>query len=112
MKTLEVNVIGCVSENFDVPDELTVLAEGETPNSDQGCFRLLTEKAGDERVVWNRLNIAEINAAEEMFKSLIKKGLTPYKVGTGGKKTSEVMKIFDPLAEEVIFMPIRALVGG
>ena len=112
MKTLEVNIIGRVSENFDVPDDLTVLAEGEKPNSDQGCFRLLTEKAGDERVVWNRLNIAEINAAEKMFKNLTKKGLVPYKVGTGGKATSEVMREFDPMAEEVIFMPIRALVGG
>ena len=112
MTTLEVNIVGRVTENFDVPDDLTVLTGDEKPNADQGCFRLLTEKAGDERVVWNRLNLAEVSAATEMFKDLVKKGLVPYKVGINGKATSEVMKEFDPMAEEVIFMPVRALAGG
>ncbi len=112
MTTLEVNIVGRVTENFDVPDDLTILVGDEKPTTDQGCFRLLTEKAGDERIVWNRLNIAEVIAATKMFNDLVKKGLVPYKVGTNGKATSDVMKEFDPMAEEVIFMPVQALVGG
>ncbi len=112
MTALDVNIVGRMIEKIDVPKNLTVLTGDNQPDDNQGCFRLLTETAGDERIVWNRLNLAEVADATKMFNDLVKKGLVPYEVGTNGKATSEVMKKFDPMAEEVIFIPIQALAGG
>lgn len=79
---------------------------------DRGCFRIMSPKDGDKRVVWCRRVIAEIKAAKKMFLDLISKGMIPYKVGVDGAATSQEMKEFDPTAEEVIFIPVRAIVGG
>jgi hypothetical protein len=79
---------------------------------DAGQFRIMTAKDGDKRVVWCRNVIAEIAAAKQMFLDLISKGMIPYKVGVDGRSTAEVMKEFDPVAEEVIFMPVQAIAGG
>ena len=35
-----------------------------------------------------------------------------FRVGVDGQASAEVMDEFDPLAEEVIFMPIAAISGG
>ncbi len=77
-----------------------------------GCFRIISQKDGDKRVVWCRKVIAEIQAAKKMFMDLISKGMVPYKVGVSGNASAEVMDEFDPTAEEVIFMPVRAIAGG
>ncbi len=116
-------------ETYDVPPELTVMGPGcsldfaelaaiagqlEVAVSAEnfGCFRMLSQKDGDKRVVWCRRVIAEIRAAKQMFLDLISKGMIPYKVGVDGQTSAEEMKEFDPTAEEVIFMPIRAIAGG
>jgi hypothetical protein len=101
-----------LSATIVVPDELRVLEKGELPPADCGVFRILSSKDGDKRIVWNNKSIREINAAKEMFINLIKEGLTPYKVGVGGKATSEVMKEFDPSASEVIFLAHKVIRGG
>lgn len=119
-------MIDCFAkETYEVPSELLILESEEhvlelsahakvlkVTTSDLGCFRILSQTDGDKRVVWCRRILAEIRAAKEMFLDLISKGMVPYKVGVGGKASSVVMKEFDPTAEEVIFMPVRAIAGG
>lgn len=94
-----------------IPEGLTVQDEAVAPKG-YGMFRIMTKKDGDKRVVWNNRSLPEIQAAKSMFDSLSSQGLTPYKVGSGGKASSAVMDEFDPLAEEVIFLPMRAVAGG
>ena len=97
------------------PDEAAAIAGSlaiEAAKEEFGCFRILSQKDGDKRVVWCRRVIAEIKAAKRMFLDLISKGMVPYKVGVDGKASAEEMKEFDPTAEEVIFMPVRAISGG
>ena len=116
MNTIEVAFIKagehiCTSIPVKIPNELATQDSAEPPPG-HGMFRILTAKDGDRRIVWNRLVLAEIRAAKEMFLELIDKGLVPYKVGTGGRPTSEIMAEFDPSAEEIMFLPIAAVVGG
>lgn len=78
-------------------------------------FRVLTEDAGDERLVWDANSGNEINDAEAEFNQLVARGMTPYCVGTDGRRSAQPMLEFDPAAQEVIFVPTavpRALVGG
>lgn len=115
------------NQKYDVPFELSVLRGDFTPEEaasiagsleieaiveDFGCFRIMSQADGDKRVVWCRKVIAEIKAAKKMFLDLISKGMVPYKVGVDGQASAMEMKEFDPTAEEVIFMPIKAISGG
>lgn len=114
-------------QTYDVPLELHVLRGDFTPEEAAliagslaveasvehfGCFRIMSQKDGDKRVVWCRRVIAEIQAAKKMFMDLLSKGMMPYKVGVDGAASAEVMDEFDPAAEEVIFMPVKAIAGG
>ena len=122
--------IECFAGNkVNVPEELQVLpadaeldfvmlaaiaaqVESEAEASDMRCFRIMTSTDGDKRVGWCRRIINEIKAAKEMFLDLIKQGMVPYKVGINGQASAEIMDEFDPTAEEVIFMPAKAVIGG
>ncbi len=95
-----------------IPDDLRILADGEQPSAEEGCFRILSQDKGDERVVWRPNNIGDINSARSLFNSLLKQGMVPYKVGTGGNASSDVMSEFDPHAGEVIFMEVAPIRGG
>lgn len=75
-------------------------------------FRIMTPNDGDKRVIWNCRVIREIKAAKDMFLNLIKQGMMPFRVGVDGKRSSERMEEFDPIAEEVVFIPMPAVVGG
>ena len=75
-------------------------------------FRIMTPKDGDKRVTWRRNSIPEIRAAKKMFMDLHAQGMQAFKVGVDGKASVEMMKEFDPYAEEVVFMPLRAIAGG
>lgn len=80
-----------------------------------GQFRVLTEDAGDERFAWDAGDFAQIAEAKRFFNQMLARGMVPYRVGERGAKTNEVMTEFDPLAEEVVFLPTsvpRAVVGG
>lgn len=101
----------CSTVPVEVPPEIRIHDDPEPP-AGHGVFRILTAQDGDRRVVWNRFVLEEIRAARNMFLDLVKKGLVPHKVGTGGKPTSEVIREFDPNAEEIIFLPVAAVVGG
>ncbi len=113
-KTLDIAPISTsrLSKVIELDSELTVLEQGEEPIAGLSVFRILHPLFGDKRICWNRMNLTEINAARDLFKNLIVEGLTPYRVGTDGKKTSEVMTEFDPAAEEVIFVPTSLVRAG
>jgi hypothetical protein len=101
-----------VKEKIAVPDKLRILEDKEKAGEWERCFRFLTPKDGDKRVVWDSRDMDQIEEAKAMFDECVAKGLVPYRVGRDGKQTSEVMDEFDPEAEEVIFMPIAQVAGG
>jgi len=65
--------------------------------------------AGDTKTIWDRTKATEVEAARELFNSLIKKGYAAFSVDKNGEK-GEHMTAFDANAERVIFSP--ALQGG
>jgi hypothetical protein len=101
-----------IKEEVEVPEGITLMPPGFEVQSHHRVFRILDPAKGDERLVWDSRNFIDIKAAREMFISLIKKGLKPFRVGLNGQASAEVMQEFDPLAEEVIFLPMAAVVGG
>ncbi len=103
--------MGNLKTKITVPPELRVLEDDVAPPG-HGMFRILTAKDGDKRVVWNSAILQEISAARKMFMDCVHEGLVPYRVGADGKATSQVMREFDPQAEEVVFLPVRLVRGG
>jgi len=76
-------------------------------------FRILNQKDGDKRIVWDKMRTQDIDAARKLFNDLIGQGLTAHRVDPStGKSLSSVMEEFDPTAEEVIFLPTKLLSGG
>lgn len=90
--------------------ELQKLEDGDQLNG-RFCFRIMNEN-GDDRLVWDSSSMAELREAKKAFVELVKQGMTPYRVGVNGEATSEVMREFDPKAEEVIFMDTQLVAGG
>lgn len=102
-----------IQEEVIIPDELHVVDDnGMKPVHHDRMFRILSQDKGDDRITWDSQSLADIRAAKNMFVDFIKKGLKPFKVGVDGKVTAEVMREFDPLAEEVIFLPMARVAGG
>lgn len=103
------------SVKIQIPEELGV----DIPSTPEdmftklyGVMRVMTPKDGDKRITWNNQDFAQIRQAKETFDRLVTEGLVPYRVGLGGKATSEVMAEFDPYAEEILFLPIQMVAGG
>jgi hypothetical protein len=101
---------------YEIPEPLRI-AEGDlampTDPENECMFHIMAPKHGDKRVVWDRRNIAEILAAEKMFKELIAQGMLAFYVDTKGKAmtgkdgtTLKPMPTFDAHAGKVIFMPM------
>lgn len=113
---LEIKVIGNATHKFDISNELTILEGTTEPEKGKGigCFRVLCggDDGGDKRITWMSMVLEQIREAKKLFNELVREGLVPYRVGLDGKQTSEVMTEFDPSAEEVIFLPVRAVAGG
>ncbi len=101
-----------LTTKVEVPDGVQILEGGAEKPPEHHIFRILHPLKGDERLTWDSTNFADIKAARKLFCDLVEKGLTPYKVGTNGKATSEVMDEFDPTAEEVIFLSHKMVCGG
>jgi hypothetical protein len=102
---------GCVlTVQVPIPEPLRVL-DGAVPPPKHGVLHIMNPKDGDKRIIWDSSSLAQIRAAKEMFDRLVKEGLEPYCVGVGGKASVKKMEEFDPMAEQVIFMP-RKLAGG
>ena len=109
---VEVPLIGgCnLTVQVPIPKPLRVM-DGVVPPPKHGVLHIVNWKDGDKRVVWDSGSLAEIQAAKQMFDEL-KKELTPYRVGTNGKATSQRMEEFDPMAEQVMFLPLKLAAGG
>lgn len=102
-----------VSGKLTIPDCLRVMSDPqEVAPKGFGCFRIMTPKDGDKRVVWDSMDFAQISEAKSMFDKLVVQGLVPYRVAVNGKASAEVMVEFDPFAEEIIFLPIAMVAGG
>ena len=101
------------SLKINIPDILGVIDNPtDRPSAGFGCFRIMTPKDGDKRVIWDSRDFNQIREAKKMFDELIVEGLVPYKVGRNGRATSEVLVEFDPYCEEIIFLPLSMIVGG
>ena len=102
-----------LSAKLKIPDNLSIM-DDPTQKTPQGfgCFRIMTPKDGDKRVVWDSRDFAQISEAKAMFDELVVQGLVPYRVGVNGRASSEVMVEFDPYAEEIIFLPVAMVAGG
>lgn len=111
MQTIEVHPILGGPKIDQIEVDLPTLGVDEEVPADCGVMRIMNS-TGDDRIAWNKYNLTEINKAKEAFDELVAKGLVPYRAGTNGKATSEVMDEFDPSAEEVIFMPVALVAGG
>jgi len=74
-----------------------------------GQMRVMDKDAGDLKVIWDKDNTNEIEAAEEQFDKLIEKGFTAYQVDKKGEPGKKITK-FDPKAEKLIMSP--RIVGG
>jgi len=72
-------------------------------------LRIMDKDAGDLKVIWDKTNADEVEAAENQFDSLIKKGFIAYSVDKKGE-TGKVVRKFDPDAEKIIMIP--AIQGG
>lgn len=102
---------GNLKATLDIPDSLDV-PENFKPTPGLGCFRFMTPKDGDKRVVWDSRDFAQISDAKIMFDQAVLQGLVPYRVGVNGRASSDVMAEFDPYAEEIIFLPVSMVAAG
>ena len=112
MTTQEREIEAFTKKKVIIPEPLRIIAKHDERKNDECLFSFLSAKDGDKRIVWNRFSIPEINAAKSLFQECIREGLVPHRVGAGGKSSADVMREFDPSAEEVIFLPIKAIAGG
>jgi len=117
MEFIEISLIragsksGKIQVKLSIPDSLKIF-NGNNAEQGFGCFRFMTPKDGDKRIVWDSRNLIQINEAKAMFDEAVIQGLVPYLVGTNGRASSEIMPEFDPYAEEIIFLPIDMVAGG
>jgi len=75
--------------------------------------RVMTPEDGDKRLTWDPNSKEEVFDAKELWEQLIKEGMDPYRVDQKtGKVTAEKLKIFYAKLGEVVFLPVRAMVGG
>lgn len=70
---------------------------------DSIVFRVLSEN-GDDRLLWDRKDPEQIKEARAKFDEYVGKGHTPYACRGDGKPGAKV-DTFDPLHEEIIFVP-------
>lgn len=101
-----------LEQDIAIPETLKILGDGEKQPEFSSLFRIITQKDGDKRIVWDNRNIGEINDAKKMFNDLVAAGMCPFVVDPSGKKSPTPMAEFDPHAGEVIFAPIKATCGG
>jgi hypothetical protein len=111
MQTIDLHPIKGGPKLSQIEVDLPTLGVDEEVPADCGVMRIMN-MTGDDRIAWNKFNLTEINKAKDAFDELVAQGLVPYRAGTNGKASSEVMDEFDPAAEEVIFMPVALVAGG
>ncbi len=97
--------------NIEILIPAGLLSEDRDAGDAEGMFDILNHEGG-RRVQWFKNNLASIHEARTLFNELVGQGLVPHRVGSNGLETTEIMKTFEPSAEEVVFSSPRAMVGG
>lgn len=68
------------------------------------------DRTGDQRVMWDKDNVEEVDAARAMFERLTSKGYFAYKAEGKKGTQGEQIRTFDPNAERIIL--VKAHAGG
>jgi hypothetical protein len=68
-----------------------------------GVFRVMSEN-GDDRVIWDRTDPAQVREAYSKFGDFMSRGYTAYAVGDDGRKGHRI-DTFDPSLQEVLLVP-------
>jgi len=72
-------------------------------------LRIMDKDAGDLKVIWDKDNADEVEAARSQFDALLKKNFIAYTVDAKGEK-GKITKKFDVSAEKIILIP--EIMGG
>lgn len=104
-KEAATEIEGLESKGFKAIDKKDGLVTLSPPTRDpnQGLFRILSQN-GDDHVVWDRRDPAQVREAFAKFNELVKKGYTAYSTTSDGKKGHKI-DTFDPGLEEIILVP-------
>jgi hypothetical protein len=70
----------------------------------------MSRKDGDTKVMWNKGNSDEIEAARATYDSLIAKGFSAFSMDADGARAGTRLREFDPSAERIVMVPRMA--GG
>ena len=73
-----------------------------------GELRIMGRK-GDTKVSWDPGNQVEVGEAEKSFVAYRAKGFAAFRTTKGGNKGKQIT-VFDPNAEEILFVP--PIAGG
>lgn len=65
---------------------------------------VILDQTGDTKVIWDKGNQDEVDAARSTFSDLKKKGYMAYSVKEDGDK-KKIIHEFDPSAEKLILTP-------
>jgi hypothetical protein len=68
------------------------------------------DRTGDQRVMWDKNNVDEVDAARAMFDRLTGKGYMAYKAEGKKGTQGEQIRTFDANAERIIL--VKAHAGG
>jgi len=101
-----------LKEHLALPDGIVLLEHDQEPDPESGVFRILNPSSGDDRLTWDKRDFRAMQDARQTYIDLVKKGFKPFRVDATGKQTTEAMQEFDPLAQQVIFVPMRPVMGG
>lgn len=72
--------------------------------ADHHAYAVMGEP-GDTKIIWDKRNSDEVDAARATYKSLTKKGYRAFHVTGKDGLQGDQMDEFDPNAERVIFIP-------
>ena len=97
-----------VSEILSTPAVLPLRATRDLSDEHRGEIAVL-DHTGDTKLVWDRRNAPEVEAARATFDALKRQGYLAYSVSKAGDR-NEVLREFDPDAEAIILSP--PLAGG
>jgi hypothetical protein len=85
--------------------ELCVMVGPSKPEYLRECFPSSVElTAGDTRMMWNKDNPDEVEAARLAYNKLVSKGYVAFRTDSKGDRSSRLSE-FDPAAERIIMVP-------
>ena len=107
--------------DVELPDGLNL--EGDRKPADNVNVSIVTKDDGDYRISYNNEDSIQTSAAQIMFDRMLAEGMECYKIEYKKPKKGEEdappeeakrtkLKKFDPKATDLIFIPLKAAVGG